>query len=109
MLTTDDSCNRPSRDLYQSGNKARSPSVFMNVAGEDRFSPRDGHCSGWLFLGGEVMKNKLTGVMVWMIGMQMPLWAGAAQQPATEAPAGFDTPTLVKNPGSKSASNGIGE
>jgi CxxC motif-containing protein (DUF1111 family) len=55
------------------------------------------------------MKNKLTGVLVWVISMQMPLWAGAAQQPATEAPAGFETPTLVKNPGSKSSSNGIAE
>ena len=27
----------------------------------------------------------------------------------TEAPAGFDTPTLVKNPGSKSSSNGLAE
>jgi CxxC motif-containing protein (DUF1111 family) len=35
-----------------------------------------------------------------------------AQQPppvATEAPAGFDTPTLVASPGSKSSSNGIAE
>ena len=28
---------------------------------------------------------------------------------ATEAPAGFDTPTLVANPGSRSVSNGIAE
>jgi hypothetical protein len=35
------------------------------------------------------------------------LWAVGAQPPASEAPAGFDTPTLVKNPGSKSQSNGI--
>src|ERR1700732_3269314 len=55
------------------------------------------------------MKNRLTAVMVWVIGMQTPLWTGAAQPPATEAPAGFDTPTLVKNPGSKSQSNGIAE
>src|SRR6202790_3315127 len=55
------------------------------------------------------MKYRLTAVVIWAIGMQMPLWAGAAQQPATEAPAGFDTPTLIKNPGSKSVSNGIAE
>ena len=35
--------------------------------------------------------------------------AGLAQQSATEAPAGFDTPTLVQNPGSQSAGNGIPE
>jgi hypothetical protein len=33
--------------------------------------------------------------------------AGIAQQSATEAPAGFDTPTLGQNPGSQSVSNGI--
>jgi CxxC motif-containing protein (DUF1111 family) len=55
------------------------------------------------------MKNRLTAVMVWVIGMQTPLWTEAAQPPATEAPAGFETPTLVKNPGSKSQSNGIVE
>jgi CxxC motif-containing protein (DUF1111 family) len=33
-----------------------------------------------------------------------------AQQPApTEAPAGFDTPTLIKNPGSASSNNGLVE
>jgi len=33
--------------------------------------------------------------------------AGVAQDPPSEAPAGFDTPTLVQNPGSQSRSNGI--
>ncbi|HLJ91219.1 MAG TPA: di-heme oxidoredictase family protein [Candidatus Angelobacter sp.] len=33
----------------------------------------------------------------------------AQQQTATEAPAGFDTPTVVANPGSQSSSNGIAE
>ena len=33
----------------------------------------------------------------------------AAQQAATEAPTGFDTPTLVENPGSQSVSNSIAE
>jgi hypothetical protein len=33
----------------------------------------------------------------------------AVQQAATEAPAGFDTRTLVENPGSRSVSNGIAE
>src|ERR1700746_1551247 len=35
--------------------------------------------------------------------------AVAAQQTLTEAPTGFDTPTLVENPGSRSVSNGIAE
>jgi CxxC motif-containing protein (DUF1111 family) len=33
----------------------------------------------------------------------------ATGQTPTEAPSGFDTPTLVQNPGSKSTSNGIAE
>jgi CxxC motif-containing protein (DUF1111 family) len=34
-------------------------------------------------------------------------FAGLAQQSASEAPAGFETPTLADNPGSKSTSNGL--
>jgi CxxC motif-containing protein (DUF1111 family) len=37
------------------------------------------------------------------------LAAAVAQQTATEAPAGFDTPALVQNPGSQSVGNGIPE
>jgi CxxC motif-containing protein (DUF1111 family) len=33
----------------------------------------------------------------------------AESPPPTEAPAGFDTPTLVKEPGSRSSSNGLAE
>ena len=33
----------------------------------------------------------------------------AESPPPTEAPAGFDTPTLVKEPGSRSSNNGLGE
>src|ERR1700724_2880534 len=62
-----------------------------------------------MFQGGDVMNSRLMVVMVWLIGMQTPLWTGAAQPPAAEAPAGFDTPTLIKNPASKSRSNGIAE
>ena len=49
-----------------------------------------------------------TAVFISAIGMHVPLWAGAPQ-PVTEAPAGFDTPTLAKAPGSMSVSNGIVE
>src|SRR6266478_6118648 len=34
---------------------------------------------------------------------------GIAQQPATEAPTGFDTPLVIQTPGSKSVSNGINQ
>jgi CxxC motif-containing protein (DUF1111 family) len=55
------------------------------------------------------MKLRLTAVLISAIGMQVPLWAAAPRPPATEAPAGFDTPTLVKTPGSMSVSNGLVE
>ena len=39
----------------------------------------------------------------------IPVTILAMGQTPTEAPSGFDTPTLVQNPGSKSTSNGIAE
>jgi hypothetical protein len=41
------------------------------------------------------------------VGLPGTLFAQHSLPPATEAPAGFDTPTLVKNPGSGSTSDGI--
>src|SRR5258708_20746984 len=41
--------------------------------------------------------------------IDLPVSLGARSAPPTEAPAGFDTPTLIQNPGSKSSSNGIAE
>ncbi|HEY0799884.1 MAG TPA: hypothetical protein VGD54_03510, partial [Steroidobacteraceae bacterium] len=45
--------------------------------------------------------------MICAVGLHTPLWAQGSLPPPTEAPAGFDTPTLIPNPGSKSLSNGI--
>src|SRR5579862_4377437 len=45
-------------------------------------------------------------LMTCLLAVHAPLWA---QTPPTEAPAGFDTPTLVVDPGSQSMSNGIVE
>src|SRR5437879_2602136 len=56
----------------------------------------------------KVMMSRSALVLVALTGLQTPLAAGSAP-PATEAPAGFDTPTLVQNPGSRSSSNGIAE
>ena len=50
--------------------------------------------------------HRFTAVLV-TLGLQAPLLAQTAPQPPTEAPAGFDTPTLATNPGSQSSSNGI--
>jgi CxxC motif-containing protein (DUF1111 family) len=44
-----------------------------------------------------------------MLGLQAPLFAQTPFPAATEAPAGFDTPTLILSPGSKSSSNGMAE
>jgi CxxC motif-containing protein (DUF1111 family) len=50
--------------------------------------------------------HRLTAAL-FTLGLAGPLLAQTP--PATEAPAGFDTPTLVQNPGSKSSSNGLAE
>jgi CxxC motif-containing protein (DUF1111 family) len=55
------------------------------------------------------MNSRFPVTLVVLIGLQMPLAARSAPPPATEAPAGFDTPTLILNPGSKSSSNGLVE
>ncbi|HXX17333.1 MAG TPA: di-heme oxidoredictase family protein [Candidatus Eremiobacteraceae bacterium] len=44
-----------------------------------------------------------------LLGASLASVIGLGQDAPTEAPAGFDTPTLVQNPGSQSKSNGIGE
>ena len=54
------------------------------------------------------MTRRLPALLFFM-GLHAPLLAQTSLPPATEAPAGFDTPTLVQSPGSKSASNGISE
>jgi CxxC motif-containing protein (DUF1111 family) len=48
-------------------------------------------------------------VLVLVFGLLAIGLAGVAQQSATEAPAGFDTPTLAENAGSKSTNNGMAE
>ncbi|HEX4586078.1 MAG TPA: di-heme oxidoredictase family protein [Burkholderiaceae bacterium] len=52
--------------------------------------------------------RKPIGFLFCLLGLQAPAWAQASLSP-TEAPAGFDTPTLAQDPGSKSSSNGIVE
>jgi len=53
--------------------------------------------------------NKWLAVGVLLAGVMAVGLAGVAQQGPTEAPAGFETPTLAQNPGSQSTSNGIVE
>jgi CxxC motif-containing protein (DUF1111 family) len=51
-------------------------------------------------------------VKYWLVVLTLcgaSIAAVAAQHALTEAPVGFDTPTLVENPGSQSVSNGIAE
>jgi CxxC motif-containing protein (DUF1111 family) len=55
------------------------------------------------------MIYKWLSVVILSIGVMAFGLASVAQQAPTEAPAGFDTPTLAQNPGSQSISNGIAE
>ena len=55
------------------------------------------------------MKSASILILVCLIGVVTVGFAGLVQQSATEAPAGFDTPTLAQNPGSQSNSNGLAE
>lgn len=48
-------------------------------------------------------------ILVVTLALTAGVLVGLAENTATEAPAGFETPTLVQNPGSESHSNGIGE
>jgi hypothetical protein len=62
-----------------------------------------GRCVGQLL----VITAKYWSVVLMLCAASVAV--AAAQQAATEAPAGFDTPTLVENPSSRSVSNGIAE
>ena len=55
------------------------------------------------------MPKKVTVPLLWLWGALLIGLVGIAQQSPTEAPAGFDTPTLTQNQGSQSVSNGIAE
>jgi CxxC motif-containing protein (DUF1111 family) len=55
------------------------------------------------------MTMKWLSVGVLLAGVLATGLAGVAQQSPSEAPAGFDTPTLAQNPGAQSVSNGIAE
>jgi CxxC motif-containing protein (DUF1111 family) len=53
------------------------------------------------------MMRRIIAVLVLLLGVTAMGLALTAQQPPTEAPAGFDTPTLAQNPGSQSKNNGL--
>jgi CxxC motif-containing protein (DUF1111 family) len=55
------------------------------------------------------MTRRIIAVLVLLLGVTAISLALIAQQPPTEAPAGFDTPTLAQNPGSQSKNNGLTE
>src|SRR6266566_1681203 len=72
-----------------------------------------GEVALWLAFGLQIhirevaMKSKRMMLLV-LVPVFIKL-ASQAQSSGTEAPAGFDTPTLAQAPGSKSLSNGIAE
>jgi CxxC motif-containing protein (DUF1111 family) len=55
------------------------------------------------------MNHKYISVLIFLLAVLVIDIAGIAQESATEAPAGFDTPSLAQNPGSQSISNGIAQ
>ena len=55
------------------------------------------------------MTHKWLSVAVLLTGVMVISFAGIAQQGPSEAPAGFDTPTLAQNHGAQSVSNGLVE
>jgi hypothetical protein len=55
------------------------------------------------------MFRKYISIAALTIGVLAMVVAVVAQQGPTEAPTGFDTPTLAQDPGSQSVSNGIAE
>jgi len=55
------------------------------------------------------MNHRLISIGVLLLGVAVMGLTGIAQQSATEAPAGFDTPTLAQDAGSQSKSNGLAE
>jgi CxxC motif-containing protein (DUF1111 family) len=55
------------------------------------------------------MRSKWIFSALLLCGAELAALTAAAQQSPTEAPAGFDTPTLAENPGSQSTNNGLVE
>ena len=55
------------------------------------------------------MNRKYIFVLILFLAVLAMDIAVVAREDATKAPAGFDTPTLVQNPGSQSISNGIAQ
>jgi CxxC motif-containing protein (DUF1111 family) len=65
----------------------------------------EGHCRYEI----HTRTRTVVAALVLLLAILAVGFAGQAQQSASEAPAGFETPTLADDPGSKSTSNGLVE
>jgi CxxC motif-containing protein (DUF1111 family) len=62
-----------------------------------------------IFQEADAMIRRSAFLLILPLAAMAVAFEGVAQDATTEAPAGFDTPTLVTHPGSQSSSNGIAE
>src|SRR4029077_10433943 len=60
-------------------------------------------------LEADSMTQRFIAVLVLLVAVAAMGLAGLAQDAPSEAPAGFDTPTLSQNPGSQSPSKGLAQ
>src|SRR5215469_14615355 len=110
-------CKPDYRDSAVMGRPPKPPIAYGKIIGQSKFpeygaarrgladrDPDGSMCRGTAAMN---ITGKYWSIVLTLCGASVA--AVAAQQALTEAPTGFDTPTLVENPGSQSVSNGIAE
>ena len=95
----------------RSATKFKGQSEFRGITGglprSARLRSRSVDVSGEMLPWSSL--QKYWSAILTLCGVSAVAVVAMAQQAATEAPTGFDTPTLVENPGSQSVSNRIAQ